>query len=93
MHPYEDFAECFAYFLHISDTIETAYVNRFLDQGTDLSVPFGVLVTTVWIPLSIGLNQIERSMGKDDLYAFVIPAPVLKKLDFVSSLATPVATV
>jgi len=26
-------------------------------------------------------------MGKDDLYPFVIPAPVLDKLDFVASLA------
>ena len=25
-------------------------------------------------------------MGKDDLYPFVIPAPVLDKLDFVASL-------
>ncbi|MEO3937399.1 putative zinc-binding metallopeptidase [Dermatophilaceae bacterium Soc4.6] len=93
MHPYEDFAECFAHFLHISDTVETAYVNRFLDRGTDLTVPFSQLVVGVWIPLSIGLNQIERSMGKDDLYSFVIPAPVLDKLDFVSQLADPVAAV
>ena len=41
----------------------------------------------VWIPLSIALNQINRSMGKDDLYPFVIPEPVLDKLDFVATLA------
>ena len=41
----------------------------------------------VWIPLSVALNMINRSMGKDDLYPFVIPAPVLDKLDFVASLA------
>ncbi len=93
MHPYEDFAECFAHFLHISDTVETAWVHRFLDGGTDLTVPFRQLVVDVWIPLAIGLNQIDRSMGKDDLYPFVIPAPVLDKLDFVSQLADPVAAV
>ena len=44
-------------------------------------------MTDVWIPLSIALNQIDRSMGKDDLYPFVIPAPVLDKLVFVAGLA------
>ena len=24
MHPWEDFAECFAHYLHITDTIDTA---------------------------------------------------------------------
>ena len=41
----------------------------------------------VWVPLSVALNQINRSMGKDDVYPFVIPAPVLDKLDFVAGLA------
>ena len=45
-------------------------------------------MTGVWVPLSISLNMINRSMGKDDLYPFVIPAPVLDKLEFVASLAT-----
>ena len=48
---------------------------------------FRDLVRGVWIPLSIALNQINRSMGKDDLYPFVIPEPVLDKLDFVATLA------
>ena len=45
----------------------------------------------VWIPLSIALNMVNRSMGKDDLYPFVIPPPVLDKLDFVASLRSPTA--
>jgi hypothetical protein len=48
---------------------------------------FRDLVRGVWIPLSIALNQINLSMGKDDLYPFVIPEPVLDKLDFVATLA------
>ena len=31
--------------------------------------------------------MINRSMGHDDLYPFVIPHAVLEKLDFVGSLA------
>ncbi|MEP6798674.1 MAG: putative zinc-binding metallopeptidase, partial [Lapillicoccus sp.] len=89
MHPYEDFAETFAHYLHISDTLETAWVHRLLSADTDLQAPFRQLVTQVWIPLSIGLNQINKSMGKDDLYPFVIPAAVMDKLDFVATLAQP----
>ena len=87
MHPFEDFAETFAHYLHISDTCETAAEQGLI--AVDL-VPHGRfrdLVIGVWVPLSIALNQINRSMGKDDLYPFVIPEPVLDKLDFVARLA------
>ena len=43
-------------------------------------------MTGVWAPLTVALNMINRSMGKEDLYPFVIPGPVLEKLDFVASL-------
>ncbi|MBB6628134.1 putative zinc-binding metallopeptidase [Nocardioides sp. KIGAM211] len=88
MHPFEDFAETWAHYLHICDTIESAG-----EYGlTAVSSPrlfsnFRDLVVGVWVPLSIALNMINRSMGKEDLYPFVIPAPVLDKLDFVASLA------
>ena len=48
---------------------------------------FGDVVAGIWIPLSVALNMINRSMGQDDLYPFVIPAPVREKLDFVASLS------
>lgn len=47
------------------------------------------VVNGVWVPLSTALNMVNRSMGKDDLYPFVIAPPVLDKLDFVASLAAP----
>jgi hypothetical protein len=91
MHPFEDFAETWAHFLHIADNVETAREYGLLTVGAigDFS-QFRDVVTGVWIPLSIALNQMNRSMGKDDVYPFVIPPPVLDKLDFVSSLV-PVA--
>src|SRR5690606_39226726 len=87
MHPFEDFAESFAHFLHITDTIDTA--RSFGLTSVDLSAfrPFRDLVTGVWIPLSLALNQINRSMGKEPLYPFVIAGPVLDKLEFVASLS------
>ena len=87
MHPYEDFAETWAHYLHICDTIETASEYRLTAvAGVDAFSHFRDLVTGVWVPLSTALNMINRSMGKDDLYPFVIPPPVLDKLEFVASL-------
>jgi hypothetical protein len=93
MHPYEDFAETWANYLHICDSVETAseYGLISLDTAAALS-DFRRLVADVWVPLSTALNMINRSMGKDDLYPFVLPAPVLDKLDFVASLRTPAGT-
>ena len=74
MHPYEDFAETWAHFLHICDTIETASEYGLTAvAGVDAFSHFRDLVTGVWVPLSTALNMINRSMGKDDLYPFVIP--------------------
>jgi hypothetical protein len=89
MHPFEDFAETWAHYLHICDTVETV-----AEYGLTAVAPvnafssFRDVVTGVWVPLAIALNMINRSMGKDDLYPFVIPGPVLDKLDFVASLAS-----
>ena len=88
MHPFEDFAETWAHYLHICDTIETAgeFGLATVAPVTAFS-SFRDLVTGVWVPLSVALNMINRSMGKEDLYPFVIPPPVIDKLDFVASLA------
>ena len=87
MHPFEDFAETWAHYLHICDTVETAAEYGLTAvAGVDAFSRFRDLVTGVWVPLSTALNMINRSMGEGDLYPFVIPAPVLDKLDFVASL-------
>ncbi|WP_229053740.1 putative zinc-binding metallopeptidase [Aeromicrobium sp. Leaf350] len=86
MHPFEDFAESFAHTLHIQDTVDTARWNGLITVEPDAFSIFSDLVTGVWVPLSNALNQINRSMGSDDLYPFVIPPKVLAKLDFVDSL-------
>lgn len=86
MHPYEDFAETFAHVLHISDTIDTARHHGLTTADPESYESFRDLVTQAWIPLSIALNQINRSMGRDSLYPFVIERGVLDKLDFVASV-------
>ncbi|MDX6276017.1 MAG: hypothetical protein QOJ72_145 [Nocardioidaceae bacterium] len=87
MHPWEDFAETFAHYLHICDTVETASSYGLATVASPKQFSsFRDLVTGVWVPLSIALNQINRSMGKEPLYPFVIPRPVLDKLEFVARL-------
>jgi len=87
MHPWEDFAENFAHFLHINDTIDTAQSFGLTTVDAQAFRSFRDLVTGVWIPLSVALNQINRSMGREPLYPFVIAGPVLDKLEFVAALS------
>jgi hypothetical protein len=90
MHPFEDFAETWAHYLHICDSIETASEYGLVTVGTVTSFTnLHDVVVGIWMPLSVALNMINRSMGHEDLYPFVIPAAVLDKLDFVASLARP----
>lgn len=87
MHPWEDFAETWAHFLHISDSIHTAEQFGLLAPGTREKGAFRDRVVEVWMPLSTALNMMNRSMGKDDAYPFVLSTHVLDKLDFVAALA------
>ncbi len=88
MHPFEDFAETWAHYLHICDTVETAAEYGLAAvEPVDPDRPFREVVVGTWGPLSVALNMVNRSMGQGDLYPFVIPAPVIAKLEFVASLA------
>jgi hypothetical protein len=86
MHPLEDFAEVFAHFLHISDALQTAAEFGMLPGDSSRGRGFAEVVTDTWLPLTKGLNQINRSMGRHDLYPFVIAQPVLAKLSYVAAL-------
>ena len=91
MHAAEDWAETFAHYLHIRDTLDTAAAFGFAPAGAtyDRRVlgpsGFGTL-TDMWLPLSWGLNMVNRSMGKDDLYPFVLTSTVLDKMRFVHTV-------
>ncbi len=97
MHPSEDFAETFAHFLHIHDTLQTAASHRIRVEGPlDAETPPGPEpdepggfedVIAEWLPLTYALNAINRSMGRDDLYPFVLSAPAIAKLSLVAELA------
>jgi hypothetical protein len=50
------------------------------------------LIAQAWLPLIKALNQINRGMGKADLYPFVLAGPVIAKLGFVADLVSRVQT-
>ena len=100
MHPWEDWAETFAHYMHMRDTLQTAAawgvsVQGPVVAGADLapleSEPRAVRgdvgeMLEAWIPLTYALNAINRSMGALDLYPFVLGAAVERKLEFVGGL-------
>ncbi|MGB5834171.1 MAG: putative zinc-binding peptidase [Thiohalocapsa sp.] len=99
-HPWEDWAETWAHYLHIVDTLETgehfgiAVERRMPDGSVQRSDPdfdpyaigdFEPIIEH-WLPLTFALNSINRSMGQTDLYPFVLSQPVIDKLGFVHSV-------
>jgi hypothetical protein len=88
MHPWEDFAETFAHVLHISDALETAHAYGLTVDPQVRLRRFSEVVTGTWLPLSTALNELNRSMGLQDLYPFALAPVVLDKLDWVWDLVT-----
>jgi hypothetical protein len=98
-HPWEDFAETFAHYLHIVDSIEMAGAfgtqTRPLTNDATLTIvgnynPYGAKsareLVGHWVPLAALLNNLNRTMGQMDAYPFVLNPPVIHKLDFVHRL-------
>ena len=100
MHPWEDWAETFAHYLHIRDVLQTA-----IAYGLSVTGPVAVAADSAplysypaadpgefaamldaWFPLTYALNAINRSLGEGDLYPFVLAAAVVDKLAFIDSL-------
>ncbi|MFT4151509.1 MAG: putative zinc-binding peptidase [Paracoccaceae bacterium] len=102
MHPWEDWAETWAHYLHMVDTLETASslgirVEPEIDEDGELSAeidfdPYRVRrakrLIAAWRPLTVALNALNRSMGQPDLYPFTLPDPVQAKLGFVHDLVS-----
>jgi hypothetical protein len=102
-HPWEDWAETFAHYLHIRDTLQTAAtfglhvspiapavapVDGKLSTRASEDLAQGDFATVIaeWLPLTYAFNAANRSMGKEDLYPFVLAKPVIDKLEFVHEL-------
>ena len=93
MHPAEDWAETFAHYLHILDTLDTAAAFSIAPAAATFERkvlgPSGFdQIIDMWLPLAWSLNMINRSMGKEDLYPFVLPTAVLDKMRFIHTVVS-----
>ncbi|MCX5497060.1 putative zinc-binding metallopeptidase [Kaistia dalseonensis] len=99
-HPWEDFAETFAHYLHMIDTLETAYAfglrirpRARLQSTADTTIDFDpyramdfTQIVESWGPLTYAVNSLNRSMGQPDLYPFTLVPGVIEKLGFIDRL-------
>lgn len=104
MHPWEDFAETWAHYLHIIDTLESAaafglkvqprlargHIAATIDFDPYESRRFDQIVDA-WLPVEFATNSLNRSMGLNDLYPFLLPEKVLAKLGYIHALTHPPA--
>ncbi|MES2604863.1 MAG: putative zinc-binding metallopeptidase [Pseudomonadota bacterium] len=95
MHPWEDWAESWAHYMHVVDTLETARsfglaisptvsaADEFKVQTPRLNLHDIDDLLAAWAPLSVALNALNRSMGLPDPYPFVLSEPAWQKIRFV----------
>lgn len=101
VHPWEDFAETWAHYFHITDTLDTARALGFkVDPRVDkedaitTEADFDVYsprtsnadIVTSWFATAAALNMLNRSVGLSDAYPFVLAEPVVTKLGFIHDL-------
>jgi hypothetical protein len=97
MHPAEDWAETFAHVLHLRDALQTAAAYGLRVNGPagrpdlhaePVDAGAGGLRAMLddWLGLTYALNAVNRSLGFDDLYPFVLSPVVIDKLAFVDGL-------
>lgn len=96
-HPWEDWAESWAHYMHVMDTLETAYsfgvelnttkLNLNNTEGRITVDPYTVSdfkrLFNMWVPLTFAVNNLNRSMGYSDFYPFVISNKIVEKLSFI----------
>ncbi len=96
-HPWEDFAETWAHYLHIIDALEMAgafgmSVNPRVDSRHELAADVDFdphepgnfrRIVDAWLPLSFAMNSINRCLGAADLYPFILSPPAIEKLAFI----------
>ena len=99
-HPWEDFAETWAHYLHLVDTLEmgSAFgleVKPRLGNSEELSArvnfdPYEAAgiqpIIDAWLPFTFAMNSINRAMGNRDLYPFVLSPAAIRKLGFIHDL-------
>ena len=99
MHPWEDWAETWAHYMHVVDSLGTAlgfgidtghlrcdirpFARDDLYRPDDPDAARLIGLLNAWIEIVTVLNELARSMGQPDFYPFVMCRPVVAKLHFI----------
>lgn len=100
-HPWEDWAETWAHYLHLMDLMETAasYCVQLRLPGHVVSWPpmddpFAAPdisfqhILQQCVPLTLMLNSLNRSLGQNDAYPFALSPGAVAKLQFIHDVVT-----
>ncbi|TCM14403.1 hypothetical protein EDF56_11348 [Novosphingobium sp. PhB165] len=103
-HPWEDFAETFAHYLHIVDVLATAggfgLCLSSIEEWAGSSPSSAALdpytaeaakLAEMMAPLSFSMNAMNRAMGQPDLYPFHLSPAIVCKLDYIARLVSKAA--
>ena len=104
MHPWEDWAETWAHYLHMADTADTAMSFGIDASNVELTSDLFTVADlwqpdhpdaakfldfiNGWVLLTSMLNELSRSMGQPDYYPFVLPRAAVGKLQFIHGVVT-----
>jgi hypothetical protein len=97
MHPWEDWAESWAHYLHMVDALETAGAAGLAlrpkrNDEPSMQPPADPLnprhrdfdsMIESWLSLTYVLNNLSRGLGLPDSYPFVLSSPAIGKLRFI----------
>jgi hypothetical protein len=99
IHPWEDWAETWAHYLHMLDVVHTALGFGLDAAGVTMQGrPFGreslwradvsdaddfLGFVNAWVRLTCVLNEMSQSMGQPEFYPFVLPHAAVAKLQFI----------
>ena len=103
-HPWEDWAECWAHYMHMADTVDSAlsygltldtsqleftpFPADVLYQPDQPDAPRFLAFVNHWAQLTMLMNGMSRAMGQPDFYPFVLPHKALTKLHFIHLLVS-----
>lgn len=95
-HPWEDWAETWAHYMHVMDLLETASTYQVQislpgdrNSSTNMLNPFTNTprdFEALWhqaVPLTLMLNSLSRSLGHLDAYPFALSRGAIAKLNFI----------
>jgi hypothetical protein len=98
-HPWEDWAECWAHYMHMSDMVDTAssfglsldetrlefkpFTHDVLYQADHPGADKYLAFVNHWAELTMLMNGMARAMGQPDIYPFVLAHQVVAKLQFI----------